>query len=64
MVRKLTLCYILIADFSQGLLPGPTIEARAGDTLVISVENHLEDEVLSFHWHGIHIKSMSSHANS
>ncbi|KAJ5547723.1 hypothetical protein N7513_004957 [Penicillium frequentans] len=41
----------------NGILPGPTIEARAGDTLVISVQNHLEDEVLSIHWHGLHIKN-------
>lgn len=35
--------------------PGPLIEARSGDTLVIQVENGLkDDEGLSIHWHGLH----------
>ncbi|EKG22522.1 Multicopper oxidase type 1 [Macrophomina phaseolina MS6] len=32
---------------------GPTVEARSGDRLVIEVQNALEDEGLSFHWHGL-----------
>ncbi|KAJ9209949.1 CAZyme family AA1 [Paecilomyces variotii] len=33
--------------------PGPTIEARSGDTLVITVHNDLQDESLAIHWHGL-----------
>jgi len=33
-------------------LPGPTIEANAGDTVVVRVTNNLE-EPTSVHWHGI-----------
>jgi FtsP/CotA-like multicopper oxidase with cupredoxin domain len=36
--------------------PGPTIEARSGDTLVVEVVNSLSnDEGLSIHWHGMHM---------
>ncbi|KAJ5491343.1 hypothetical protein N7539_002910 [Penicillium diatomitis] len=37
------------------LFPGPTIEARSGDTLLITVTNAVEDESIALHWHGIHI---------
>ncbi|KAI2791087.1 hypothetical protein POX_c03942 [Penicillium oxalicum] len=37
------------------LFPGPTIEARSGDTLLITVLNAVEDEPVALHWHGIHI---------
>ncbi|GIC91516.1 uncharacterized protein Aud_007961 [Aspergillus udagawae] len=40
-----------------GLFPGPTIEARSGDTLVITLINRLEDESISIHWHGLHVQS-------
>ncbi|CAK7223437.1 hypothetical protein SBRCBS47491_005205 [Sporothrix bragantina] len=40
----------------NGAFPGPTIEARTGDTLVISVTNSLPDEGISFHWHGLHMR--------
>ena len=33
--------------------PGPYIEARSGDTVTIRVENGLQDEGLSIHWHGL-----------
>ncbi|KAJ3768502.1 multicopper oxidase-domain-containing protein [Lentinula raphanica] len=36
----------------NGLFPGPTIEARAGDVLVVNVYNKLS-EATSLHWHGI-----------
>lgn len=45
----------LLLTAQQGLFPGPTIEARSGDTLVISVKNALEDESISIHWHGLHV---------
>lgn len=39
------------------LFPGPTIEARSGDTLIISVTNALPEEAVALHWHGLHISS-------
>ena len=35
--------------------PGPTIEARSGDTLEIEVFNFAEEEV-TLHWHGLHMR--------
>lgn len=35
-----------------GLFPGPLIEVRSGDLLVVNVVNHLS-EGTSLHWHGI-----------
>ena len=38
--------------------PGPTIEARSGDTILVEVVNNLpENEGLSIHWHGLHMQS-------
>ncbi|KAJ6043317.1 uncharacterized protein N7446_001512 [Penicillium canescens] len=37
------------------LFPGPTVEARSGDTLIITVENELLDESVTLHWHGLHV---------
>ncbi|RHZ59047.1 uncharacterized protein CDV56_108430 [Aspergillus thermomutatus] len=48
---------ILLIDNLTGLFPGPTIEARSGDTLVITLTNRLEDESISIHWHGLHVQS-------
>ncbi|KAJ5535332.1 hypothetical protein N7527_001586 [Penicillium freii] len=39
----------------NGLFPGPTVEARSGDTLIITVTNALPDESISIHWHGLHV---------
>lgn len=36
--------------------PGPTLEARSGDTLIIQVENGLKDEGIAFHFHGLHMR--------
>lgn len=44
------------ADTFSGLFPGPTIEARSGDTIKVEVHNLLEDEGVAIHWHGIHMK--------
>ncbi|KAF2499368.1 hypothetical protein BU16DRAFT_614808 [Lophium mytilinum] len=41
----------------NGLFPGPTLESRSGDTFIIHVENALEDEGLSIHWHGLHMRN-------
>ncbi|CZR52693.1 related to multicopper oxidase [Phialocephala subalpina] len=39
----------------NGRFPGPTVEARRGDTLEIEVFNFAEEEV-SLHWHGLHMR--------
>ncbi|KAB8349427.1 hypothetical protein FH972_023454 [Carpinus fangiana] len=39
----------------NGQFPGPLIEVRSGDMLVVQVENALADgEGMSIHWHGLH----------
>lgn len=50
--------HILI--YKIDLFPGPTVEARSGDRLIVNVTNSLEEEPISIHWHGIHIESKSS----
>ncbi|EER24346.1 Multicopper oxidase family protein [Coccidioides posadasii C735 delta SOWgp] len=44
----------------NGGFPGPTVEARAGDRLVINVTNGLANEGLSIHWHGLHMRDANS----
>lgn len=39
----------------NGEFASPTIEGRSGDTVVIQVENQL-DEGVSLHWHGLHMR--------
>ena len=36
--------------------PGPTVEARSGDRLVVEVENGLHNEGVSLHWHGLSLR--------
>jgi FtsP/CotA-like multicopper oxidase with cupredoxin domain len=38
----------------NGITPGPTIEARQGDTLVVRLTNRL-DEPTTIHWHGLRL---------
>ena len=38
----------------NGTSPGPTLKVRPGDTLVITLENHL-DEPTNLHTHGLHV---------
>src|SRR5262245_28575116 len=38
----------------NGQVPGPTIEARVGDTIVVRLENALA-EPTTIHWHGLRI---------
>lgn len=38
----------------NGMVPGPTIEAAQGDTLVVRFSNHLP-EPTSIHWHGLRV---------
>ncbi|KAK4574545.1 hypothetical protein LTR86_001386 [Recurvomyces mirabilis] len=40
----------------NGVFPGPTIEARSGDRIVVRVKNELVDEELSLHWHGLSMR--------
>ncbi|OJD15165.1 hypothetical protein AJ78_04560 [Emergomyces pasteurianus Ep9510] len=40
----------------NGHAPGPLIEARSGDRLIVEVKNSLEDEGVSLHWHGLHMR--------
>ncbi|KAI3342395.1 multicopper oxidase [Ustulina deusta] len=37
----------------NGSIPGPTIEADWGDTVVVHVKNSLQNNGTSIHWHGI-----------
>jgi FtsP/CotA-like multicopper oxidase with cupredoxin domain len=42
----------------NGEFPGPTIECRSGDRLVIHVTNNLSSgEGVSIHWHGLHMQN-------
>lgn len=46
----------------NGLFPGPSLEARSGDTLVINVSNQLAgDEGISIHWHGLHMRNQNQY---
>ncbi|KAL2391109.1 ferro-O2-oxidoreductase [Blastomyces gilchristii SLH14081] len=40
----------------NGQFPGPVVEARSGDRLIVDVRNGLEDEGVSVHWHGLHMR--------
>ncbi|RBR21890.1 uncharacterized protein FIESC28_04733 [Fusarium coffeatum] len=40
--------------------PGPLIEARSGDSIVVHVKNGLEDEGVSLHWHGLLLKNQNA----
>jgi FtsP/CotA-like multicopper oxidase with cupredoxin domain len=46
----------------EGEFPGPTIEARSGDILIVHVENTLEssDDAVSVHWHGLFMKGYNN----
>ena len=40
----------------NGQIPGPTLIAHEGQTVVVHVHNNLTIEGISIHWHGIHQK--------
>jgi len=42
------------------LFPGPTIECRSGDTLVIHVTNAFPSEGVSIHWHGLEMRGFNA----
>ncbi|CAG8959839.1 hypothetical protein HYFRA_00001748 [Hymenoscyphus fraxineus] len=44
----------------NGQFPGPTIECRSGDRLIVHVTNKLNAESLSVHWHGLHMRNANS----
>ncbi|TVU22913.1 hypothetical protein EJB05_32634, partial [Eragrostis curvula] len=46
-------CFEKLAVTINGEFPGPTIRATQGDTVVVTVNNHLETENTGIHWHGI-----------
>ncbi|MCC6995168.1 MAG: multicopper oxidase family protein [Deltaproteobacteria bacterium] len=41
----------------QGLVPGPTIVGRVGDTLVAHLTNHLPEPTV-IHWHGLRLPAL------
>jgi FtsP/CotA-like multicopper oxidase with cupredoxin domain len=41
----------------NGVVPGPTLEAREGDHVIIHFRNELPEET-TVHWHGLHIPSV------
>jgi len=38
----------------NGLIPGPTLIVREGQTVAVNIINRLTSEGISVHWHGIH----------
>ena len=44
----------------NGRFPGPTIECRSGDRLIVQVKNNLTTEGVSIHWHGLHMRNANS----
>lgn len=50
-----------IALTVNGQLPGPAIEANWGDTVLVTVNNKLEDNGTSIHFHGIRQLNNSEH---
>ncbi|EPS71874.1 ascorbate oxidase [Genlisea aurea] len=46
-------CYRKLAITINGQYPGPTIAARQGDAVVVTVRNGLLTENVAIHWHGI-----------
>ncbi|PFH57632.1 hypothetical protein XA68_14771 [Ophiocordyceps unilateralis] len=38
------------------LFPGPTLEARSGDRIVVDVVNGLSSEGIALHWHGLRME--------
>jgi FtsP/CotA-like multicopper oxidase with cupredoxin domain len=46
----------------EGEFPGPTIETRSGDTLIVQVENALDlpADGVSIHWHGLFMKGYNN----
>eukprot|EP00930_Biecheleria_cincta_P082909 TRINITY_DN72545_c0_g1_i1.p1 TRINITY_DN72545_c0_g1~~TRINITY_DN72545_c0_g1_i1.p1 ORF type:complete len:981 (+),score=182.08 TRINITY_DN72545_c0_g1_i1:68-2944(+) len=45
------------ASLANNSFPGPTVEAYEGDTIEVTVINHLEDHELSIDWEGVEVKA-------
>ncbi|XP_046357790.2 laccase-like [Haliotis rufescens] len=43
-----------VVTVANGSMPGPAIEVYEGQTVIVHVKNHLHNEGLSIHWHGLH----------
>ncbi|KAG9857101.1 hypothetical protein KCU98_g1186, partial [Aureobasidium melanogenum] len=44
----------------NGQFPGPIIEARSGDRIVIEVENALDESHTAIHWHGLRMREANA----
>ncbi|KAH0333647.1 hypothetical protein KCU81_g9777, partial [Aureobasidium melanogenum] len=44
----------------NGQFPGPTIEARSGDRIVVEVENALDASHTAVHWHGLQMRNANA----
>ncbi|KAG9961243.1 hypothetical protein KCU61_g5649, partial [Aureobasidium melanogenum] len=44
----------------NGQFPGPTIEARSGDCIVVEVENALDGSHTAIHWHGLRMRDANA----
>lgn len=53
-------CLPVTYFLTVGLFPGPTIEARSGDSLQVQVTNNIQDEGLVIHWHGLHMRGIDA----
>jgi FtsP/CotA-like multicopper oxidase with cupredoxin domain len=42
----------------NGTVPGPTLEVREGDHVIVHFQNNLP-EPTTIHWHGIHLPAMA-----
>ena len=57
MVSTLTFSRDINNHLLAGQFPGPTLEARSGDQLIITISNQLEgEEGVAIHWHGLHMR--------
>ncbi|RFU81929.1 ferro-o2-oxidoreductase [Trichoderma arundinaceum] len=45
---------------NAGQFPGPTIEGRSGDRIIVHVYNDLADEGVSLHWHGLRMQGFNA----
>lgn len=37
--------------------PGPTVELRSGDELLVTIRNQLDNEGVAIHWHGLRVEN-------
>ena len=49
----------LILDRNEGGIHGPTLRVKTGQRVLVHVQNNLETETISIHWHGIHQKKQA-----